>query len=96
MRNWRCQVRVTLGGTGVFAYCYMAPTPRQWLIAIKHVLCRCLGGSVSEASAFGSGHDSRVLGSSPASGSQLSEEPASPSAPPPPYAHTPARSLSLK
>ena len=39
-----------------------------------------LGGSVSEASAFGSGHDLRVLESSPAWGSLLSGEPASPSA----------------
>ena len=32
-----------------------------------------------KASAFGSGYDPRVLGSSPASGSLLSQEPASPS-----------------
>ena len=32
-----------------------------------------------KASAFSSGHDLRVLGSSPASGSLLSREPASPS-----------------
>ena len=36
-----------------------------------------LGGSVVKASAFGSGHDLRVLGSSPASGSLLGGEPAS-------------------
>ena len=36
-----------------------------------------LGGSVSEVSAFGSGHDLRVPGSSPASGSLLSGESAS-------------------
>ena len=40
-----------------------------------------LGGSVSEASAFGSGHDLRVLGLSPMSGSLLSGEPASSSPP---------------
>ena len=38
-----------------------------------------LGGSVGEASAFGSGHDLRVLGWNPESGSLLSGEPASPS-----------------
>ena len=36
-----------------------------------------LGGSVGKAAAFGSGHDLRVLGWSPASGSLLSREPAS-------------------
>ena len=36
-----------------------------------------LGGSVGEASAFGSGYDPRLLGSSPASGSLLRGEPAS-------------------
>ena len=40
-----------------------------------------LGGSVGWASAFGSGHDLRVLGSSPASGSLLSREPAPPTPP---------------
>ena len=44
-----------------------------------------LGGSVSEASAFSSGHDLRVLGLSPSSGSLLSGESASPSAPHPPH-----------
>ena len=39
-----------------------------------------LGGSVSQASAFSSGHDPRVLGLSPASGSFLGRESASPSA----------------
>ena len=38
-----------------------------------------LGGSASEASAFSSGHDLRVLGSSPALGSLLIGESASPS-----------------
>ena len=44
-----------------------------------------LSGSIGEASAFGSGHDPRVLGSSPTSGSLLSRESASlsPCAPPP-------------
>ena len=41
--------------------------------------CGAPGGSVSEVSAFGSGHDPRVLGWSPASGSLLSGEPAFPS-----------------
>ena len=36
----------------------------------------CLGGSVCEASDLGSGHDPRVLESSPTSGSLLSGEPA--------------------
>ena len=39
----------------------------------------CPGGSVSEGSVFGSGHDPRVLGSSPELGSLLSRESASPS-----------------
>ena len=38
-----------------------------------------LGGSVGEASAFGSGHDPGVLGWSPMSGSPLSGKSASPS-----------------
>ena len=38
-----------------------------------------LGGSVSWVSAFSSGHDPRVLGWSPKSGSLLSRESASPS-----------------
>jgi len=37
-------------------------------------------GHLGEASAFGSGPNPRVLGSSPASGSLLGGEPASPSA----------------
>ena len=44
-----------------------------------------LGGSEGKVSAFSSGHDLRVLGSSPASGSLLSGESASPSAPDPPH-----------
>ena len=36
-----------------------------------------LGSAVSEASALGSGHDLRVLGSSPMLGSLLSEKPVS-------------------
>ena len=48
------------------------------------------GGSVAEASAFGSGHDLRVLGSSPKSGCLLSRESASPSP------SAPAPSLSNK
>lgn len=43
-----------------------------------------LGGSVGEASAFGSGSDPGVLGWSPAPGSLLSGEPTSPSPPHPP------------
>ena len=39
-----------------------------------------LGGSVSEASAFGPGHDPRVLGLSPTSGSLLLPLPAAPPA----------------
>ena len=39
----------------------------------------CLGGSVGEASAFGSGHDSWVLESRPMLGFLLSRESASPS-----------------
>ena len=45
-------------------------------------VCGCLGGSIGEASAFSSGHDPGVLGSSPLSGSLLSGESAPPSAPP--------------
>ena len=40
-----------------------------------------LGGSVNEASAFGSGRDPRFLGQSLTSGSLLSGEPAAPSPP---------------
>ena len=47
---------------------------------INNFLRGHLGGSVSYASAFGLGHDPRVLGSSPALGSLLSGESASPSA----------------
>jgi len=51
---------------------------------LKKNLVGRLGGSVGQAAAPGSGHDPRVLGSSPASGSLLSGEPsgepASPSA----------------
>ena len=47
-----------------------------------------LGGSVGEASAFGSGRDPRVLGSSPTSGSLLSGASASPSASASPPAYT--------
>ena len=52
-----------------------------------------LGGSVGEASVFGSGHDLRVLGLSPALGSLFSAQSVSPSpsALPP---HILARSLS--
>jgi len=42
-------------------------------------ISECLGGSVDEGFAFGSGHDPRVLGWSPTSGSLLSRVPASPS-----------------
>ena len=42
-----------------------------------------LGGSVGEASAFGSGHDPGVPGLSPVSGFQLSGESATPFGPPP-------------
>ena len=47
-----------------------------------------LSGSVGEASALGSGHDLKVLGSSPESGSLLSGESVcpSPSTPPPTHA----------
>ena len=51
---------------------------------------RCVGGSVSEASDFGSAHDLRILGSSPTSNSLLSGESASPS----PFVPPPARALS--
>ena len=49
------------------------------------------GGSVAEASAFGSGHDLRVLGSSPKSGSLLNGESASP----PSSAASPACAVSV-
>ena len=48
-----------------------------------HPVALTLGGSVGEASTFGSGGPG-VLGSRPGSGSLLRKEPASPSAPPPP------------
>jgi len=54
-----------------------------------------LGGSVSYASAFGSGHDLRVLGSSPMLGSLLSGESASPSLSASPPAYVLSLSLSL-
>ena len=58
-----------------------------------------MGGSVGEVSAFGSGHDPGVLGSSPASGSLLDEELAflspSPSEPSPPLMLSLSLSLSL-
>ena len=46
-----------------------------------------LSGSVSEASAFDSGHDPRVLGLRSTLRSLLSKEPASPSASGPPPTH---------
>ena len=58
-----------------------------------------LGGSVGQASAFGSGHDPGVLGLSPELGSLLSGDSASPSASALPLlmcAHTCALSLSHK
>lgn len=66
-------------------------------VPIFTILDPCLGrpsGSVSAASALASGHDARVLGLSPKSGSLLSEESTSlfPSAPPLAQAHM----LSLK
>ena len=54
----------------------------------------CLGGSDSKASAFGSGHDPWVLRLSPASGSPLSRESASPS-PSPSAPHPDLCTLSL-
>ena len=51
---------------------------------IKHTAQGRLGGSVGEVSAFGSGHDPGVVGSSPVSGSLLSGESASPSPSAPP------------
>ena len=51
------------------------------------------GGSVGEVSTFSSGQDPGVLGSSPALGSPLVREPASPSAP---YSFSPALFHSLK
>ena len=53
-----------------------------------------LGGSVTEASAFGSSHDFRVLGSSPMLGSLLSRESASASSPA--FLPSPQLVLSLK
>ena len=49
---------------------------------IKKLWWGRLGCLVGEVSAFGSGHDPRVLGWSPTSGSLLSRQSASPSAPP--------------
>ena len=53
-----------------------------------------LGGPVGWATAFGSGHDPGVPGSSPASGSLLGGESASPSAPPPSHVLALSHSLS--
>ena len=53
-----------------------------------------LDGSVGEASAFSSGHDPSVLGSSSISGSLLIGESASPLSPPP-HMLARARALSL-
>ena len=53
-----------------------------------------LGGSVCEVSIFGLGHDLRVPGLSPTSGSLLSRESASPSPSVPPPAHSLTLSLS--
>ena len=44
------------------------------MISFKKKLMGCLGGSVSEVFAFGSGHDLRILGWSPKSSSLLSGE----------------------
>lgn len=52
-----------------------------------------LGGSVGWASAFGSDHNIRVLGSSPALGYLLCRKPASPSPTPPACVPSPAVSL---
>ena len=54
-----------------------------------------LGGSVGETPAFSSGHDLRVLGWSPPSGSLLSGESAFPSSLPLPFACVHALSLFL-
>jgi len=57
---------------------------RQLEAAIKSFLNHGAPGWLSrQASAFGSGHVPRVLGSSPASGSLLGGKPASPSPTPP-------------
>jgi len=61
------------------------------IIKLKSRMEGRLGGSDGWASAFGSGHDPRVLGSSPTLGSWLSEKPASPS----PSASLPAHAFSL-
>jgi len=55
-----------------------------------------LGGSVGQVTAFGSGHDPGVPGSSPTSGSLLSRESASLSDPPPSHALSLYLILSLK
>ena len=44
---------------------------------LKIMVSECLGGLVGYTSAFGSGHDFRVLGSSSTLGSLLSGQPAS-------------------
>ena len=52
-------------------------SPLYIMISCKHYTWGAWVAQWVKASAFGSGHDLRVLGSSPTSGSLLSREPAS-------------------
>ena len=61
----------------------MAPKQTVFIKYFKIMLKGRLGDSVGWVSAFGLGHNPRVLGLSPASGSLLSRKPASPSPTPP-------------
>ena len=65
----------------------------QELSELKNIGHLC--GSVSWVAAFSTGHNPRVLGSNPTSGSLLSEEPASPSATPRACGLSPAGTLFL-
>ena len=57
--------------------CREVPKEPRKFVSVEKYLSGHLDGSVSSASAFGSGHDPGVLGLSPVSSSLLSEESAS-------------------
>ena len=69
-------------GKSTFGLGFRVPSKDMWtkMVSIQKTLALgLLGGSVRWVSAFGSGHDPKVLGSRPVSGSLLSGEPTSPS-----------------
>lgn len=89
--SWLCGCWVTAAGWTVsnFSLWFSGLSIRERTSTFQG----CLGGSVCQASAFSSGHELEVLGSSPAWGSLLNGEPVSPS-PSPSACHPPARTLS--